>query len=156
MRIRQRSGGFRAAGVGLGAVLAMCLGAGCKRDRSDAPAPDPLTAPTQSAPSTTEIAPVGQTTDTPPAVTSSPPPPANHGSGTGTGTGSGSGSSGSKKKKDDDKKDEDKSGDKSCFGKCQSAFMTCMTPKTSGGGFPQPPDPEACRSALQSCQGACQ
>jgi len=135
----------------LGALLVLGLGAGCKRDRSDTPAPDPLTTPT-TAPSATELAPVGQATDTPPAVTSSPPPPANQGSGTGTGTGSGS----SSKKKDDKKKDDEKTEDKSCFAKCQSAFMTCMTPKTAGGGFPQPPDPEACRSALQSCQGACQ
>jgi hypothetical protein len=130
--------------------LALSLGLqACKRDRSDTPAPDPLTAPTQSAPATTELAPVGQATDVP-APTVSAPPPAKQGSGTGTGTGSGS------SKKKEEKKEEDKSGDKSCFGKCQSAFMTCMTPKSSGGGFPQPPDPEACRSALQSCQGACQ
>jgi hypothetical protein len=137
-------------GVGMSAVLALFLGlGGCKRDRNDAPAPDPLT--TQSAPSTTELAPVGQATDVPAPTVSAAPPPANQGSGTGTKP-----SSGSSSKKKDDKKEEDKSGDKSCFGKCQSAFMTCMTPKTASGGFPQPPDPEACRSALQSCQGACQ
>lgn len=139
-------------GLGMCAVLALSLGQGaCKRDRNDTPAPDPLTAPTQSAPSTTELAPVGQATDVPAPTVSAAPPPKDQGSGTGSGK-----TSGSSSKKKDDKKEEDKSGDKSCFAKCQSAFMTCMTPKSSSGGFPQPPDPEACRSALQNCQTACQ
>ena len=149
---RQRNIGGTAWGLGVSVIFAVSLGlSGCKRER-DTPGPDPLTAPTQSAPSTTELAPVGQATDVPAPTVSAAPPPANQGSGTGSGTKTSGGSS----KKKDDKKEEDKGGDKSCFAKCQSAFMTCMTPKSAGGGFPQPPDPEACRSALQSCQSACQ
>ena len=152
MSSRQTNVGGAFCRVGISAVLALSLGlGGCKRDRSDTPAPDPLTAPTQSAPSTTELAPVGQATDVPAPTVSAAPPPANQGSGTGTKP-----TSGSSSKKKDDKKEEDKSGDKSCFAKCQSAFMTCMTPQSASGGFPQPPNPDACRSALQNCQSACQ
>jgi hypothetical protein len=150
--LSRRQTNIEGAWMGMSVVLALSLGlGGCKRDRSDAPAPDPLTAPTQSAPSTTELAPVGQATDVPAPTVSAAPPPKDQGSG-GPKTSGG----GSSKKKDDKKKEDEKSEDKSCFAKCQSAFMTCMTPKTASGGFPQPPDPEACRSALQSCQGACQ
>jgi len=153
MSRRQTDVGGVSRGIGMSGVLMVALGlSACKRDRNDTPAPDPLTAPTQSAPSTTELSPVGQATDVPAPTVSAAPPPPNQGSGTGSGTKT----SGSSSKKKDDKKEEDKSGDKSCFGKCQSAFMTCMTPKSASGGFPQPPDPEACRSALQNCQTACQ
>jgi hypothetical protein len=149
MRSRQTNVGSVFRGIGMCAVFFFALGlSACKRER-DTPAPDPL-APTQSAPPPAELAPVGQATDVPAPTVSVAPPPPNQGSGTGSGTKT----SGSSKKKDDKK--EEGSGDKSCFGKCQSAFMTCMTPKTASGGFPQPPDPEACRSALQNCQTACQ
>jgi len=156
---------FSRVGYGLTLSFAVLSVLGCKRERSDAPPPDPLTPPQQSAPAATEIAPVTQQTDTPPA-TSAPPPPKDTKSGSGSGTGSGSGSgSGSKKeddkkeddKKEDDKKEDEKKEDKSCVTRCQSAFTTCMTPKMPGsGGFPQPPDPEACRKSLEGCQSACQ
>jgi hypothetical protein len=149
MRSRQTNVGGVSRGIGMCGVFFFALAlSACKRER-DAPGPD--LAPTQSAPPPAELAPIGQATDVPAPTISAAPPPPNQGSGTGSGTKTSGGSS----KKKDDKKEEG-SGDKSCFSKCQSAFMTCMTPKTASGGFPQPPDADQCRTALQNCQTACQ
>src|SRR5688500_6311816 len=107
MSRRQTNVGGVSRGIGMCGVLMVALGlSACKRDRNDTPAPDPLTAPTQSAPSTTELSPVGQATDVPAPTVSAAPPPPNQGSGTGSGTKT----SGSSSKKKDDKKEEDKSG----------------------------------------------
>jgi hypothetical protein len=139
-------------------ILFIVAASSCKRDRSDAPPPDPLTPPAQSAPSATELAPVGQATDTPTPTGSTAPPPKDQGGGSGTGTTKKTEKKEEEKKeeeKKEEKKEEEKTENKGCMNTCQSAFMTCMTPKTGSGGFPQPPDPEACRKGLENCQGSC-
>jgi hypothetical protein len=132
----------------------LIAGTACKRDKSEAPAPDPLAPPTQSAPSTTEIAPETHATDTPPPPASATAAPAKTTTSTGTGTGSGSGKT--TKKEDGEKKEEKKSeGNKSCFTECQNAFQACLTPSIGSTGLPQPPPMDKCNQVLQGCQNAC-
>ena len=125
---------------------------GCKREKTDAPPPDPLAPPTQSAPSTTEIAPETHATDTPPPPVSATATATATKTGSSTGTGSGSGGSKTTKKEEPEKKSE---GNKSCFSECQSAFQACLTPSISSTGLPQPPPMDKCNQVLQSCQNAC-
>ena len=150
LKLRFRSpGGMLIAGAAL-----LVMGTGCRRDKNEAPAPDPLAPPTQSAPSTTEIAPETHATDTPPPPVSATA--TKTGTGTSTGTGTGSGGAKTTKKEEGEKKEEKKKSDPNkCLSVCQSGFQACLTPSIGSTGLPQPPPLEKCNQVLQDCQTAC-